>query len=275
MVLRDLRQQLGPPDRDPRGRHRQSTGTVWGRRWATASPTGGSCRVMAPYDKYEYENDSRVGRIPDADGMGNIRIGTKFRLLGGMGSDTTLALNAFVEPATGDDEVAADDTGCGVGLDWRVRNWVFNVGYQDTGGFGDSKFDEQIIGGIGYAGRVVRQPRLDHRGAGYLLRRPGVQGLLRPDHGRPPVARRGARVGVQLRAADRPRPAVVDRRPLPGRRPHRHHLLPFGMGRREEPAPPPPPPPPPSRRRLRPRRRPLPSRRLPRLRPRLRGPRSG
>jgi outer membrane protein OmpA-like peptidoglycan-associated protein len=113
--------------------------------------------VMAPYERYDYENDGRFGRIPDQDGLGNIRLGTKFRLTGGMGSDTSLALNAFVEPATGDDEVASDDTGWGVGLDWRLRNWVINVGYQDVGGFGDSKFDSQLLGGIGYAGRVSDQ----------------------------------------------------------------------------------------------------------------------
>lgn len=110
--------------------------------------------VMAPYDDFEFDNDDFPGNLPDPSGQGNVRVGTKWRLTGERGGDSSLALNAFVDLATGDDDVASDDTGFGVGLNWRQRNWVFNVGYHDTGGFGSSEFDSQIIGGIGYAGRV-------------------------------------------------------------------------------------------------------------------------
>ena len=67
--------------------------------------------------------------------MGNVRVGTKFRLTGAPGDASTLALNGFVTLATGDDAVDSDDMGYGVGLDWRLSKWVINVGYQDLGDF--------------------------------------------------------------------------------------------------------------------------------------------
>jgi outer membrane protein OmpA-like peptidoglycan-associated protein len=141
--------------------------------------------VSLPYDDYMFDEDDLfedgVSRndflFDDADvsGLGNARLGTKFRLIGEQGADTTLALNLFAELPTGDEDVASDDVGFGGGLGWRVRNWVFDVGYRDPGGFGDDdddfcgtvipgipprrvicrdEFGSEFHAGIGYASAV-------------------------------------------------------------------------------------------------------------------------
>jgi len=110
--------------------------------------------VLVPYDKFDFTNDRRFGVIDDVDGLANVRVGTKFRLSGEPGSDKTFALNVFADLPTGDHDVASRDAGFGAGLDWRVRNWVINVGYQDTGGFDRTQFDPQVVAGIGYGGSV-------------------------------------------------------------------------------------------------------------------------
>ncbi|HEX9671716.1 MAG TPA: hypothetical protein VGC93_19765, partial [Thermoanaerobaculia bacterium] len=66
--------------------------------------------VMVPYDNLEFDNDDIIGLSTDtldADGMGNARVGTKFRLFGNPGEFGTskAALGLFVELPTGDDEV--------------------------------------------------------------------------------------------------------------------------------------------------------------------------
>jgi hypothetical protein len=132
--------------------------------------------VAVPYENINYdENDVRV-RIKDPSGQGNVRIGTKLRLLGAQGDSNTLALNGFAEISTGDDTVTSGDTGYGVGLDWRLSKWVINVGYQDLGnrtlpvrgnlldctpqpfcqGLIGTEFKRKsITAGIGYVGRVT------------------------------------------------------------------------------------------------------------------------
>jgi len=106
--------------------------------------------VMVPYDDFKFD----VPGVDDVDGLGNVRVGTKFRLLGAPGDASTMALNAFVEAPTGDDEVASDDPGFGVGFDWRLSKWVINVGYRDPGKGKDFDIAEEINAGIGYVGRV-------------------------------------------------------------------------------------------------------------------------
>jgi hypothetical protein len=72
-----------------------------------------------------------------------------------------MALNAFVTAATGDEDVASDDLGFGVGLDWRFNKFVLNLGYQDLGDFdgptsGARGFsNEAFTAGLGYVGRVT------------------------------------------------------------------------------------------------------------------------
>ncbi|HEV2852497.1 MAG TPA: OmpA family protein [Thermoanaerobaculia bacterium] len=129
--------------------------------------------VMVPYEDFNFDQDDLLIGADDASGIGNVRLGTKFRLLGGVGDATTLALNAFVEGATGDEDVASEDTGYGIGLDWRASKWVFNIGYEDLGSFSlpvanndcvrnpllcrlVDDFDRQAItAGLGYVGRVT------------------------------------------------------------------------------------------------------------------------
>jgi len=114
--------------------------------------------VLVPYDNFHGFDTRRTGGLDfKASGQGPVRLGTKLRLFGDRGADTTFAINGFVDFATSSNEikdVVSDSTGYGVGLDWRIRNWVLNLGYYDNGG------DDPIIGpkattaGIGYAGRV-------------------------------------------------------------------------------------------------------------------------
>jgi hypothetical protein len=132
--------------------------------------------VMAPYENINYDENDVLVRIKDGNGQGNVRIGTKLRLLGAQGDSSTLALNGFVEASTGDDTVASKDTGFGVGLDWRLSKWVLNVGYQDLGkrtlpvrgnfltctpqpfcrNLIGTEFKQQgLTAGIGYVGRVT------------------------------------------------------------------------------------------------------------------------
>ncbi|HVR99768.1 MAG TPA: OmpA family protein [Thermoanaerobaculia bacterium] len=137
--------------------------------------------VSVPYDDIMYDEDDLFedGVPPglvifdniDGSGIGNARVGTKFRLLGEQGADTTLALNLFAEIPTGDEDVAPDDVGFGGGLGWRVRNWVFDLGYRDPGSFDDDddfcgtgpggvrricsiSFGPEFHAGIGYASPV-------------------------------------------------------------------------------------------------------------------------
>jgi outer membrane protein OmpA-like peptidoglycan-associated protein len=91
--------------------------------------------VSVPFDNYKYdENDTRV-HLDTGGGLSqaNVRLATKFRLAGAPGDRSTLALNGFVDLATGKEEVASKDTGFGIGLDWRLSRWVINVGYADLG----------------------------------------------------------------------------------------------------------------------------------------------
>lgn len=116
--------------------------------------------VMVPYENFNYDENDVLFRLDDGDGVGNVRVGTKLRLFGAQGDRSTLALNAFAELATGDDEVASSDTGFGVGLDWRVSNWVLNAGYFDRGSRGTTLSGRDIdnkafTAGIGYAGAVT------------------------------------------------------------------------------------------------------------------------
>jgi len=76
--------------------------------------------VMVPYESYEFDADDIGGLDFDAEGIGNLRVGTKFRLTGERGGDTSLALTAFTDVPTGDEDVASDDAGFGVGLGWGL-----------------------------------------------------------------------------------------------------------------------------------------------------------
>lgn len=107
--------------------------------------------VMVPYEDFNFSSGSGLA---DQSGLGNVRLATKFRVMGERDSPSTFAINFFVEPETGDEDVVGDDMGFGGGLNWRANKWVFNVGYHDPG-----NDDERTLGGIGYIGTV--SDRLD------------------------------------------------------------------------------------------------------------------
>jgi outer membrane protein OmpA-like peptidoglycan-associated protein len=126
---------------------------------------------MLPYENLDASDNNRIGFVNgklfqneiDASGLGNLRVGSKWRLTGGVDEGNSFALNAFVEAPTGDDDegVSTGDTGWGLGLDWDVNHkWVFNLGYRDPGDPDQGvEVPEEILGGIGYAGSV--NDRLD------------------------------------------------------------------------------------------------------------------
>ena len=113
--------------------------------------------LMVPYDDIEIDDDDLFFDDDEADasGLGNARLGTKFRLIGARGEEgTKMALNLFAELPTGDDDVASDDVGFGAGLGWSRSNWVFDVGYRDPGDDDDVDIAEELHAGIGYAAGI-------------------------------------------------------------------------------------------------------------------------
>lgn len=113
--------------------------------------------LMVPYDDIEVDDDDLFfdDDGADASGLGNARLGTKFRLTGAAGEDTSkLALNLFAELPTGDEDVASDDVGFGVGLGWSRANWVFDVGYKATGDDDDVDIADELHAGLGYASSI-------------------------------------------------------------------------------------------------------------------------
>ncbi len=111
--------------------------------------------VMVPYEDYNFdENDFPFSSSPDTDGLGRVRVGSKWTLTGDRDADSSFALNLFVETPTGDDSLPdGDETGFGAGLDWRASNWLFNIGYHDSG----EDLAEEVTGGVGYLGQVSDQ----------------------------------------------------------------------------------------------------------------------
>jgi len=109
--------------------------------------------IMVPYDHYDID-------IPGADsesGIANARLGSKWQIFGD--TDSSFAINAFVELPTGEEEVLGGDTGFGGGIAYRSGNWVFNAGYRapgdvDVGGGTDVELSDELLAGIGYAAPV-------------------------------------------------------------------------------------------------------------------------
>ncbi|MEP7013656.1 MAG: OmpA family protein [Acidobacteriota bacterium] len=115
--------------------------------------------LSLPYEDFDFDEGDLPGFDLDDSGVGNLRIGGKYRFYGEPGEDTSFAINAFLDAPTGDDKIASDRVGGGVGLDWRVRNWVLNAGYSDSRNHGAAFLAKEFTGGIGYAGSV--SDRLD------------------------------------------------------------------------------------------------------------------
>jgi outer membrane protein OmpA-like peptidoglycan-associated protein len=112
--------------------------------------------LALPYDDFNFDEEDLNPAFRgdfDASGLGNARLGTKFRLLGERGGEgSKLALNLFAELPTGDDDVASDDAGFGAGLGWSRANWVFSAGYRDSGD--DTAFGSELNAGLGYAAPI-------------------------------------------------------------------------------------------------------------------------
>ena len=118
--------------------------------------------LMLPYDSLDASDNNRFGRVNgrsfvnriDADGVGNLRLGAKWRVW--QEGDNRLALNAFIEAGGDDDEgIATGDTGFGAGLAYEKSNWAFNLGYRDPGD-PDNGFEvsQELLAGVGYAASV-------------------------------------------------------------------------------------------------------------------------
>jgi outer membrane protein OmpA-like peptidoglycan-associated protein len=97
---------------------------------------------------------SFLGRI-DQSGLGDLRVAAKLQL--SESENRGLALNAFIDVPTGDDDeaVVTGELGFGLGLNWSASNWIFNLGYSDPGD-PDNGFDvsAQVDLGVGYARSV-------------------------------------------------------------------------------------------------------------------------
>lgn len=105
--------------------------------------------ISVPYEKIDF-----AGTELDGDGLGNARLGAKYRLFHDPDKGTAFAINAFVEAPTGDDDVASDDAGYGVALSWAVKRFVVDVGYREPGDDDAIERKEEASVGFGYAAPV-------------------------------------------------------------------------------------------------------------------------
>jgi outer membrane protein OmpA-like peptidoglycan-associated protein len=118
--------------------------------------------LMLPYENFDGSGNNRYGRINgrnyvnkiDSDGVGNLRLGAKWRVW--EEGDNRFALNAFIEAGGDDDEgVVTGDTGFGLGTAYELGNWAFNLGYRDPGDPDNGlKVSTELLAGIGYAATV-------------------------------------------------------------------------------------------------------------------------
>jgi outer membrane protein OmpA-like peptidoglycan-associated protein len=113
--------------------------------------------VSLPYLNLDPDFDGALGGFGDDDsesGIGNVRVGGKWRL-SGVRPDGGTAIHAFVEAPTGDEEVLAGDTGFGAGFVWSNTNWAFNATFRapgdiDLGGGQELAVSEEVIVGLGH-----------------------------------------------------------------------------------------------------------------------------
>lgn len=116
--------------------------------------------LMLPYDQLDASDNTKVGYVNgqelfrniDAEGLGNLRLGAKWKIAGNADRDSALAVNAYVELPTGDEDeaVVTGGTGYGIGLNYNIHRWIFNVGYHDPGDADKVDVNEELIAGVGY-----------------------------------------------------------------------------------------------------------------------------
>lgn len=121
--------------------------------------------LMLPWENYDASDINRIGFVNgrlfeekiDGSGIGNVRLGGKYRVYGGGEARNSMAINAFVELPTGDEDegIVTGDTGFGVGAAWSVGpGWALSVGYHDPGDADRFDVAEEVVGGAGYAARL-------------------------------------------------------------------------------------------------------------------------
>lgn len=98
-----------------------------------------------------------IGEISES-GIGNFHLGTKVALLDPTTSSSRLALSAFIDFPTGDDDegIATGGTDYGVGLHWNRRMWSLGAQYRLVD---DRDADEDIIGSTSF--EMPNEIRLD------------------------------------------------------------------------------------------------------------------
>jgi outer membrane protein OmpA-like peptidoglycan-associated protein len=108
--------------------------------------------VSVPYSNYAFTTSQLAPYLlNERSGLGNVHIGTKFRVFGNPGDFSTFAINAYVDPSTGKSNFANNRTGFGGGLDWRIGDFVLNGGYGTrTTAFGGVEFPNLLTAGAGY-----------------------------------------------------------------------------------------------------------------------------
>ncbi len=118
--------------------------------------------VSVPYLNLDPDFEGPAADDDSESGLGNAVVGGKWRLTGTRGGGG-VALKAFVEAPTGDEEVLAGDTGFGAGIGWTGGNWVLNADYRVAGDLeldtGDVELSDEVRVGIGHVASI--SDRLD------------------------------------------------------------------------------------------------------------------
>lgn len=121
--------------------------------------------LMLPWEDYSASDNNRVGIVNglsyadeiDGSGIGNVRLGGKYRVFGGPEAENSMAINAFIEAPTGDEDegIVTGDTGWGLGASWSLgQAWALAVGYRDPGDADHFDVAQEILGGVGYAAAI-------------------------------------------------------------------------------------------------------------------------
>ncbi len=121
--------------------------------------------LMLPWEDLSASDNNRVGIVNgrpfqnkiDGSGIGNVRVGGKYRIFGGPEAERSMAVNAFIELPSGDEDegIVTGDTGFGAGAAWSLGpGWALSVGYHDPGDADSFDVAEEVVGGVGYAARL-------------------------------------------------------------------------------------------------------------------------
>jgi OOP family OmpA-OmpF porin len=104
--------------------------------------------VSVPYERLQFD----LPGVDDESGIGNARVNAKWSFRNE--EDGGTAVSFFVEPATGDEDVAPDDTGFGAIFAWNNPTWFLNLGYADRGEFPTGFDYQQATAGLGHHAHI-------------------------------------------------------------------------------------------------------------------------